>query len=83
MTSGYEKSPDYGGPPPSPLYIGLSLLAMLLAVGLYVWQMSPVTDHDCQIIDAGDLDAVDRDGRTVSILRLDKIDPEKCVRIVP
>lgn len=80
MTSGYEKSPDYGDPPPSPLYIRLGALAMLAIVALYAWHMMPAAP-DCRTVHASEIEA--RDGK--ALLRLDKLDLKsgECVRIAP
>lgn len=37
MPSGYEKSPDYGGPEPKLWLLALVLFSIILAGGLYYW----------------------------------------------
>ncbi|MFN0217704.1 MAG: hypothetical protein ACKVP4_02700 [Hyphomicrobium sp.] len=80
MPSGYEKSPDYGAPPPSPLYIRLGALAFLVAAGVIAWNMWPAP-HDCRHVPASEIEAID--GKAV--LRLDKLNlkPGECVTIAP
>ena len=42
MPSGYEKSPDYGGPEPKPWLWGAGLLILVVAVG-YWWLSSSLS----------------------------------------
>jgi hypothetical protein len=39
MPSGYEKSPDYGGPEPKPLGIALGMIVLIAAVAGLVFLM--------------------------------------------
>ena len=81
MPSGYEKSPDYGSPPPSPLYIRLGVLAFLATIGLWLWTKWPAPARACREVPASELQ--DRDGK--ALLRIDKLDlkPGECLRIGP
>jgi len=38
MPSGYEKSPDYGGPDPDwPSWLALVVMVIVAAIGVYAW----------------------------------------------
>lgn len=81
MPSGYENSPDYGAPPPSPLYMRLGALAFVAVAAFAAWNMVPAAPSNCREISASDIEA--QDGKAV--LNLDKIDlkPGECLKITP
>ena len=74
----------YGGPTRSLLQVRLGVLAFLAVAGVYVWQMTPAP-RTCTDLRSTDVETNNKDGKTLSVLRLDKLNlkPGECVRIGP
>jgi hypothetical protein len=80
--SGYDKSPDYGGPEPS-WRENLGAFLLFLAVGAICVGLFHGPSTKCREIQQADSDLVELDGKTVRHLDLAKIPRGECVTIKP
>ena len=86
MPSGYEKSPDYGDgdPPPGPLRDLPVFLFMISVAGLLVFLMLPsAPPPECREVRDVEVNTVERDGRTMSVLSLEQVKPGECLVVRP
>ena len=82
MPSGYEKSPDYGSPPPLPPKVHLILAIIIGIIVIGVWRNWPEKKPPCRVVRAADVAEVKGDKAT---MRLDKVVPRdgSCLTVVP
>lgn len=78
--TGYEKSPDYGSPPPLPWYAWAISLAV---IALFGYALLRRDQQECWTLAENEIETFERDGQTVAQLDLRRIPPGACVTIRP
>lgn len=85
--TGYEKSPDYGGEPPSlPSMVGALLFAAVfigVLVALYAKHITPNMAADCWTLSSNEIEIITIDGKARASLDLRRIPKGECVTIRP
>lgn len=85
MSSGYEKSPDYGDKPPPEWTFFSFLLVIFVIAPLAFWYFTAPPHANCRIVTAAETETYVEDGKRKGLLDLRKLNlaPGECITIKP
>ena len=83
--TGYEQSPDYGGPPPGEWGFVAFLLVVFVVAPLAWWYFTTPPHANCRVIRAAETDTMVEDGKRKGVLDLRKLNLQagECLTLQP
>lgn len=85
MPSGYEQSPDYGGPSNGGWDFVAFLIVVFVVAPLAWWYFTRDPDAGCRVITSAQTDTIVEDGKRKGVLDLRKLDLKagECLTLRP